>query len=147
MSVERTALDRFFTLYGEALAGFDAEASAALWGEPGTILTDSFAGSLPTRKEITEALAQSNQTYREHGLGIRGVNARWGSALAQGSQTSREHGLADVGHELLDLSPVTEKIVRARVRWSFRDANDSVMGTSDYEYLLRLWDEIRELTL
>ncbi|WP_064066785.1 hypothetical protein [Rhodococcus ruber] len=37
MSVERTALDRFFTLYGEALAGFDAEASAALWGEPGTI--------------------------------------------------------------------------------------------------------------
>ncbi|ATQ30367.1 hypothetical protein D092_23220 [Rhodococcus ruber Chol-4] len=112
MSVERTALDRFFTLYGEALAGFDAEASAALWGEPGTILTDSFAGSLPTRKEITEALAQSNQTYREHGL-------------------------ADVGHELLDLSPVTEKIVRARVRWSFRDANDSVMGTSDYEYLLR----------
>ncbi|MCZ1074303.1 MULTISPECIES: hypothetical protein [Rhodococcus] len=112
MSVERTALDRFFTLYGEALAGFDAEASAALWGEPGTILTDSFAGSLPTRKEITEALAQSNQTYREHGL-------------------------AGVGHELLDLSPVTEKIVRARVRWSFRDANDSVMGTSDYEYLLR----------
>ncbi|AWG97282.1 hypothetical protein [Rhodococcus ruber] len=112
MSVERTALDRFFTLYGEALAGFDAEASAALWGEPGTILTDSFAGSLPTRKEITEALAQSNQTYREHGL-------------------------AAVGHELLDLSPVTEKIVRARVRWSFRDANDSVMGTSDYEYLLR----------
>lgn len=112
MSVERTALDRFFTLYGEALAGFDAEASAALWGEPGTILTDSFAGSLATRKEITEALAQSNQTYRKHGL-------------------------AGVGHELLDLSPVTEKIVRARVRWSFRDANDSVMGTSDYEYLLR----------
>lgn len=112
MSVERTALDRFFTLYGEALAGFDAEASAALWGEPGTILTDSFAGSLATRKEITQALVQSNQTYREHGL-------------------------AGVGHELLDLSPVTEKIVRARVRWSFRDANDSVMGTSDYEYLLR----------
>ncbi|KOS53499.1 MULTISPECIES: hypothetical protein [Rhodococcus] len=112
MSVERTALDRFFTLYGEALAGFDAEASAALWGEPGTILTDSFAGSLATRKEITQALAQSNQTYREHGL-------------------------AGVGHELLDLSPVTEKIVRARVRWSFRDANDSVLGTSDYEYLLR----------
>ncbi|MEZ7241105.1 hypothetical protein QYS60_25445 [Rhodococcus sp. GXMU-t2271] len=112
MSVERTALDRFFTLSGEALAGFDAEASAALWGEPGTILTDSFAGSLATRKEITQALAQSNQTYREHGL-------------------------AGVGHELLDLSPVTEKIVRARVRWSFRDANDSVLGTSDYEYLLR----------
>ncbi|EME63076.1 hypothetical protein G352_15495 [Rhodococcus ruber BKS 20-38] len=110
--MERTALDRFFTLYGEALAGFDAEASAALWGEPGTILTDSFAGSLATRKEITQALAQSNQTYREHGL-------------------------AGVGHELLDLSPVTEKIVRARVRWSFRDANDSVLGTSDYEYLLR----------
>ncbi|AKE88089.1 hypothetical protein ACWDT5_25250 [Rhodococcus aetherivorans] len=112
MSVERIALDRFFTLYGEALAGFDAEASAALWGEPGTILTDSFAGSLANRKEITEALTQSNETYRKHGL-------------------------AGVGHELLDLSPVTDKIVRARVRWSFRDANDAVMATSDYEYLLR----------
>ncbi len=65
MSVERIALDRFFTLYGEALAGFDAEASAALWGEPGTILTDSFAGSLANRKEITEALTQSNETYRK----------------------------------------------------------------------------------
>ncbi|NGP05928.1 hypothetical protein G6038_10670 [Rhodococcus sp. 14C212] len=112
MSVERIALDRFFTRYGEALAGFDAESSAALWGEPGTILTDSFAGSLANRKEITEALAQSNETYRKHGL-------------------------AGVGHELLDLSPVTDKIVRARVRWSFRDANDAVMATSDYEYLLR----------
>ena len=105
-------LERFLDDYQAGLADFDAGRSAALWGTPGMLLGDEFAGALDTRELMAEGLRQSYPLYRRLGLG-------------------------GVGHTLLEHTALTERIVRLRVRWHFRDAAGAPLTDSDYEYLLR----------
>ncbi|WP_370616918.1 hypothetical protein [Mumia sp. Pv 4-285] len=105
-------VSRFLTAYGDSLAAFDAERSAALWGTPGTIVSDTFAASLDSRQEMVEGLRQSYPLYR---------------AL----------GLVGVRFEVEEAVDLTDVLVRVRVRWLFDGEGGELLADSTYEYLLR----------
>ncbi|MEV1130436.1 hypothetical protein [Agromyces sp. NPDC049794] len=112
MAIDEERIAEFFDEYAAALRDFDADATARLWGLPGMIVTDDFAGALESRADMSAGLASSYPMYRMLGLesavpDIRSVNA------------------------------LTDRIVTVRVRWSYLDADDEVIVTTDYEYLLR----------
>ena len=79
---------------------------------PGMIVTDDFAGALESRADMAAGLASSYPLYRMLGLE---------SALP----------------EIRAVSALTDRITTVRVRWSYLDADDEVIVTTDYEYLLR----------
>ncbi|WP_280496153.1 hypothetical protein [Nocardia asiatica] len=112
----RDEIEAFLVEYQQALSSFDAERSTALWGAPGTIVSDGFVGSLSSRSDMAEGLRQSYPLYR---------------AL----------GLARVDHTLLGQVELTERITRLHVRWHFFDAAGAILTDSDYEYLLRRDDD------
>ena len=112
MGIEEDRIAEFFDAYAAALREFDAEATAALWGLPGMIVTDDFAGALESRADMAAGLASSYPLYRMLGLE---------SALP----------------EIRAVSALTDRITTVRVRWSYLDADDEVIVTTDYEYLLR----------
>ncbi|TJZ73647.1 hypothetical protein FCG67_24035 [Rhodococcus oryzae] len=112
MALDRDTIDRYLTAYGNSLAEFDADAATALWGLPGTIVNDEFAGSLSSRADMAAGLSQSYPLYRQLGL-------------------------AGVTHQILESVALTDRLVRVRVRWSFLDSAGETLTTSDYEYLLR----------
>jgi GAF domain-containing protein len=109
-------IEAFLLEYEDALGSYDAERSASLWGMPGTVLTDDFAGSLDSRAELVAALSQAHPYYRSLGL-------------------------ARVTHTLLEQAELTERITRVRLRWHFHDADGGLLTDSDYEYVLRRDDD------
>lgn len=112
MGITEQRLVEFFDEYASALREFDADATARLWGLPGMIVTDDFAGALESRADMAAGLAQSYPLYRRLGLE---------SAVP----------------ELRAVSALTDRISTVRVRWSYLDADDEVIVTTDYEYLVR----------
>ena len=112
MGIEEERLAEFFDAYAGALREFDAEATAELWGLPGMIVTDDFAGALESRADMASGLASSYPIYRMLGLE---------SALP----------------EIRAVSALTDRISNVRVRWSYLDGDDEVIVTTDYEYLVR----------
>jgi hypothetical protein len=112
MGIEEERLAEFFDAYAAALREFDADATARLWGLPGMIITDDFAGALESRADMSAGLASSYPLYRRLGLE---------SAVP----------------ELRAVSSLTDLISTVRIRWSYLDANDEVIVTTDYEYLVR----------
>ncbi|MFD1812106.1 hypothetical protein [Rhodococcus gannanensis] len=112
MAPTRRAVDEFLTAYGNTLVAYDAAGTAAMWGMPGTIVTDAFTGSLSSRGEMAEGLRQGYPLYRRLGLG-------------------------GITHTMLEFAPLTEVVVRIRVRWHFTDAFGELLTDSDYEYVLR----------
>lgn len=109
-------IDEYLRNYEEAMEAYDAERLAALWGMPGTVVTDDFAGSLDSRAALVEALSQAHPFYRSLGL-------------------------ARVHHTLLELTDLTERLLRVRVRWHFSDVDGKPLTDSEYEYLLRRDDD------
>ena len=112
MGIEEERLAEFFDAYAAALREFDADATARLWGLPGMIITDEFAGALESRADMSAGLASSYPLYRRLGLE---------SAVP----------------EVRAVSSLTDLISTVRIRWSYLDANDEVIVTTDYEYLVR----------
>ncbi|WP_211195861.1 hypothetical protein [Agromyces sp. H66] len=112
MAIDEERIAEFFDQYAAALREFDADATARLWGLPGMIITDEFAGALESRADMSAGLASSYAMYRMLGLE---------SAV----------------HEIRAVSALTDRLVTVRVRWSYLDADDEVIVTTDYEYLLR----------
>lgn len=107
-----TDFEEFLTEYGSALATYDADASASMWGLPGTMITDNFVGSLDSRVQMSQGLAQAYPLYRKLGL-------------------------SRVTHTLLERTDITARITRLRVRWHFFDKEEEHLVDGDYEYLLR----------
>jgi hypothetical protein len=116
MSGVSADVEAFLTSYEAALAAYDAKASASLWGLPGTMITDDFAGSLDSRELMAQGLTQSYPLYR---------------AL----------GMSRVAHTVVERADLTDRIVRLRVRWHFYDDGGEHLVDSDYEYLLRRDDD------
>ncbi|WP_027501944.1 hypothetical protein [Rhodococcus sp. UNC363MFTsu5.1] len=112
MALDRDTIDRYLTTYGNSLTSFDAEATAAMWGMPGTVITDEFAGSLSSRADMAAGLRQSYPLYKQLGL-------------------------AGISHQVLESAALTDRLARVRVRWTFLDSAGESLTTSDYEYLLR----------
>ena len=112
MGIEEERLAEFFDAYAAALRAFDAEATARLWGLPGMVVTDDFAGALESRADMAAGLSSSYPLYRRLGLE---------SAVP----------------EIRAVSALTELISTVRVRWSYLDASDEVIVKTDYEYLVR----------
>ena len=112
MGIEEERLAEFFDRYAAALREFDADATAQLWGLPGMIVTDEFAGALESRADMAAGLASSYPLYRRLGLESAMPEIRAASAL-------------------------TDRISTVRVRWRFLDADDELIVTTDYEYLVR----------
>ncbi|HJV12710.1 MAG TPA: hypothetical protein VJ625_02370 [Propionibacteriaceae bacterium] len=116
MAVSNEELEAHLRAYQDALSAFDAKRSAELWGVPGTIVSDTFAGSLDTHEEMAAGLQQSYPLYQRLGL---------------------HH----VDHETLERVHLTERLLRIRVRWLFYDAAGQLLTDGHYEYLLRRDDE------
>ena len=112
MGIEEKRLDEFFDAYAAALRDFDADATARLWGLPGMVVTDDFAGALESRADMAAGLSSSYPLYRRLGLE---------SAVP----------------EIRAVSALTDRISTVRVRWSYLDANDELIVKTDYEYLVR----------
>ena len=112
MGIEEEQLAEFFDAYAAALRDFDAEATARLWGLPGMVVTDDFAGALESRADMAAGLSSSYPLYRRLGLE---------SAVP----------------EIRAVSALTDVISTVRVRWSYLDASDELIVTTDYEYLVR----------
>lgn len=112
----RDDIESFLDEYQSTLSAFDAERTAALWGTPGTIVSDEFVGSLHSREEMARGLAQAHPMYQMLGL-------------------------SRVDHTLLEFAELTAVLARVRVRWHFYDSDDALLADSDYEYLLRRDDE------
>jgi hypothetical protein len=109
-------IEEFLTAYGSTLAHYDAEGTANHWGTPGTILADAFVGTLDSRAQMAEGLAQGYPLYRRLGL-------------------------AGVRHTRGETEWLTDRIVRIRVRWHFLAEDDELLTDGDYEYLLRRDDD------
>lgn len=109
-------IDDYLTRYAGTLAAFDAHGAAALWGTPGMILDDRFAGVLDDRDAMAQGLEQSYPLYRELGL-------------------------ADVGHECLQVMELTERISMVKVRWHFYDDSGEELTDSNAYYILRRDDD------
>jgi hypothetical protein len=112
MAIDEERIAEFFDQYAATLREFDAEATARLWGLPGMIVTDDFAGALESRADMSAGLAASYPMYRMLGLESAVPEVRLVNAL-------------------------TDRIATVRVRWSYLDADDDLIVTTDYEYLLR----------
>lgn len=112
MGIEEERLAEFFDAYAAALRDFDAEATARLWGLPGMVVTDDFVGALESRADMAAGLSSSYPLYRRLGLE---------SAVP----------------EIRAVSALTDVISTVRVRWSYLDASDELIVTTDYEYLVR----------
>lgn len=112
MGIEEERLAEFFDAYAAALRAFDPEATARLWGLPGMVVTDDFAGALESRADMATGLSSSYPVYRRLGLE---------SAVP----------------EIRAVSALTDRISTVRVRWSYLDANDELIVKTDYEYLVR----------
>lgn len=109
-------LDDYLTRYAATLTDFDADAAAALWGTPGLIIDDRFAGMLDSREKMAEGLTQSYPMYKRLGL-------------------------ASVGHELISHQQLADTIYLVRVRWLFYDADGVQLTDGTNNYLLRREDE------
>lgn len=109
-------LDAYFSDYARTLGAMDAEATAALWGEPGMMVTDDFVGTVATRAELAEGLAAAHPQYREQGL-------------------------ARATHTLVEHAALSDRLLRAHVRWHFWKADGSPIVDADFEYLLRRDDD------
>jgi hypothetical protein len=59
------------------------------------------------------------------------------AGLAQSYPLYRRLGLESAVPELRAVSALTDRISTVRVRWSYLDAADEVIVTTDYEYLVR----------
>ena len=116
MAVSSEELEAHLRAYEDALSAFNAKKSAGLWGVPGTIVSDTFIGSLDTREAMAAGLEQSYPLYRRLGL---------------------HH----VAHETLERVDLTERLLRIRIRWRFYDAAGELLTDGHYEYLLRRDDE------
>jgi hypothetical protein len=116
VAVSNEELEAHLRAYQDALSAFDAKRSAELWGVPGTIVSDTFVGSLNTHEAMAAGLQQSYPLYQRLGL---------------------HH----VDHETLERVDLTERLLRIRVRWLFYDAAGQLLTDGHYEYLLRRDDE------
>ena len=112
MGIEEERIAEFFDAYAAALREFDAEATAELWGLPGMIVTDDFAGALESRADLSAAFEASYPLYRRLGLE---------SAVP----------------EIRSMTALTDVLSLVLVRWSYLDADDELIVTSDVEYLVR----------
>ncbi|WP_157002394.1 hypothetical protein [Agromyces laixinhei] len=112
MGIEDWRLEEFFDRYAEAQRDLDAEATARLWGLPGMVITDEFAGALESRADMAAGLSSSFPLYRRLGF-------------------------ESIVPEVRAVSALTEVISMVRVRWSYLDANDELVVTTDVEYVVR----------
>ncbi|MGO4857314.1 hypothetical protein [Arthrobacter sp. 2MCAF14] len=108
-------VEAFLAEYQDALTSYDAVRSAAQWGTPATMITDRFVGTLRSREEMAQGLAQAYPLYKSFGL-------------------------TRIEHTIIERIDVTKRIIRVRVRWHFF-ADDELLTDSDYEYTLRKDDD------
>ncbi|MEV6279645.1 hypothetical protein [Nocardia sp. NPDC051832] len=111
-----TAIDEYLTRYAATLTNYDATAAAELWGTPGMILDDRFAGTLDSREKMAEGLTQSYPLYQKLGL-------------------------ASVGYECLSHQQLADTIVLVSVRWLFYDDAGKQLTDGTNNYILRRDDD------
>lgn len=104
-------IEDFLTRYEEALGAYDAQASAALWGTPGMLISDEFAGALDSRDEMARGLASGYPLYRELGLDR-------------------------VAHTVRGIERITGRIARVSLTWHFFAGAEKLVD-GEYQYLLR----------
>jgi hypothetical protein len=116
VGVSDEELEAHLRAYEDALSAFDAKGTAELWGVPGTIVSDTFVGSLDSREAMAAGLQQSYPLYQRLGL---------------------HH----VAHETPERADLTDRLLRIRIRWLFYNAAGELLTDGHYEYLLRRDDD------
>jgi hypothetical protein len=117
VAVSSEEIEAHLRAYEHALSSFDAKRTAELWGVPGTIISDTFAGALDSREAMAAGLEQSYPVYRRLGL---------------------HH----VEHQTLHRIDLTDRLLLVHVRWLFYDSTDELLTDGHYEYLLRQDDDV-----
>lgn len=112
MSPLDAEIDDYLTRYAATLTVYDSKAAASLWATPGMVLDDRLAGILEDRDAMAQALERSYPLYRELGL-------------------------ASIGHECLEVEPLTDRITLVHVRWRFYDADGNQLTDSFAYYIVR----------
>jgi hypothetical protein len=107
----RDRLDDLFAAYGKGLAALDPGRIVPFYGYPCLMLTDTFVGALSSADELTAALSQANDFYRQFGVN-------------------------DVRHDIVAVDDVTDRIARVRLRWTFARSGATLLS-SEHEYVLR----------
>jgi hypothetical protein len=110
-------LEAHLRAYENALSSFDAKRTAELWGVPGTLISDTFAGSLDSREAMAAGLEQSYPLYQRLGL---------------------HH----VEHQTLHRVDLTDRLLLVHVRCLFYDSAGELLTDGHYEYLLRQDDDV-----
>lgn len=116
MTFENAEIYGHLSTHAAALESFDAERATELYGIPATILTDESTSVAQTRDELVTLLARTFDKLQRLGLG-------------------------SVGSELLEVSPLSERLARVRVRWIYHDKNGTVITAISYIYVVRRDDD------
>ena len=116
MAFENAEIYGYLSEYAAALESFDAERAAALWGTPSTVLTDEAVSVAHNQEDLGRELQKNYPQYQKLGL-------------------------ASVGNELIEVNPLTERLVRVRVRWVLHDRSGAILTAISYIYVLRRDDD------
>jgi len=112
MAITATRIDDYFTRYAATLTNFDAGAWAKLWAEPGVVVDDAASMVAESREALVQGLSMSFPLHKRLGF-------------------------AAAGHEVLDITLVTDKLALVHVRFAFRDVEGARLSEITSYYLLR----------
>ena len=105
-------VNSFFEKFAEALQGYDTKTMAFLYHMPCTLLSD-------------DATTLFNDYTQLEGF------------FNQGASIYRQMGVAIVKHEIWNKHNWTEKIVNAKVKWYYFDAENNPIYNCEYQYVLK----------
>ena len=109
-------LTAFFESYRMALERGDARGMSVLYGYPCLVLTETYVGSQNSAEELRKILSRSHEFFRQFGM-------------------------ARATFKLIASELVTDRIIRARIRWNFFDRHREAICDTDYDYFLRQDEE------
>ncbi|MEU3016049.1 hypothetical protein ABZ635_01460 [Nocardiopsis sp. NPDC007018] len=110
--LDEDGLRDFLEGYGRELVGGDMEGVAARYGYPAYVAGDVESVAVASPGDVREAFAGAAERYRERGM-------------------------VDAVPELRGMEELTERLVWAAVRWSYRDARGDEVLAEAHRYLLR----------
>ncbi|QBI52994.1 hypothetical protein [Streptomonospora litoralis] len=114
--LDRTAIQDFFTTYGQALAAGDLDGIAACYSYPAYVAGDAQSLEIGAPNEVKDAFSGAAEQYHRRGLFGAVPEVRAAEAL-------------------------TDSLVWADVRWSYTDRDDVEQEASTFRYVLRVTAE------
>ncbi|WP_461001738.1 hypothetical protein [Streptomonospora sediminis] len=114
--LDRTAIQEFFTVYGQTLSAGDLDGIVACYSYPAYVAGDAQSIAISAPSEVKEAFTGAAEEYNR-----RGITA----AVPQ----------------VRDADALTESLVWADVLWSYTDGAGAERESDTFRYVLRVTAE------